>query len=279
MSADTRAAPPALDLPKQPMFMVLDGKTYFMEQMQQSPEDLLKHVMDFYKDNLDVLRDKIDNYISDESLADLDRQIVRVERHLRANLVTIPEALKANGTIMCYSSTNKVYETRIILFKPSRISVTMSRVREYVRWVKRDIPRKEAERYTKFLEWADPMLAHFDGLKADTSGIKIDIIIDQDLFVHAMVASYLVDQEFIIVSPRDIHPHTHRGGGGLCTGNSSARSFWDDPNFEQNFNSLNPHSWANGDTTVANNVQSLLKNQYFVEAHVRGEEKTGWKVS
>lgn len=267
---------PVLSLPVRPNFMVTNGKTYLLEEVNQTPEDILKTVEGYYKDNLEVLREKVVRHISAESQDDLNKQVMRIERHLSSGVIMLPENLRANGSIMALRN-NKVYETRVVLFKPSRLSCTMQRISGIVTWINTEMPRREGERYSKFVEWARGMEEHFRSVHADTSSVKIDVTINQDTIVNAMVVSFTPEENLIWGSPLAVHPHIHVGGN-LCTGQVTARVFWDDVNFNENFNSLNPHSWANSSTVCAQNYRQLLKNQYFVEARVREEGGSAWRV-
>lgn len=266
---------PVLQLPDRPNFMVVDGKTYLMESVKQSPDDLLKSVEEYYAQNMQEMTSRVTNHFTRENQSDLEAQMTRIERHLNAGVVTIPEGLRANGVILQLYA-NKVYETRIVLFRPKRISVTMRMVRDYLQYLHRDITRKEAERYSRFIEWAKPLLEHHLQRNDDITGIKVDIMLEQDLFLEAMVASYLPTENIIHVRPDNLHPHVHLGGK-LCTGSASPRDFWEDPQFNDNFNMLNPHSWAHSDTPCAIHYRSLLRNQYFVEGRLRVTEG-GWRT-
>lgn len=274
MSA-TRAAP-VLELPKKPNFMVVEGRTYFLDEVKLSPADLLGECTKFYEDSLEVLKEQVSSHVSQEAQNDLEVQVARIERHLSAGIVVIPDHLRSRHTVLMYDD-NKVHETRIIMFKPNRMTVTMQRVISFVDWINREITRKDAERFTKFVEWAKPLIDHYMGLSRDMSGIKVDIRFDQELIYHALVVAYNAEVSNVYVAPDNLHPHAHPGGR-LCTGNASPREFWDDPGFADNFNSLNPHSWANSTTICAREHKNLLKNQYFVSGTVRGEEVGVWRV-
>lgn len=266
---------PPLALPDRPNFMVADGKTYLLEKVGHSPDDMLKLIEQYYDENIKEMKNRIVHHVTRENINDLDTQLRRIERHLQQGVVAIPDGLRANGTILQLYS-NRVHETRIVLFRPKRISVTLRMIRDYLQWLHRDITRKEAERYSRFIEWAKPLLEHHLQRNDDISGIKVDITIEQDLFLEAMVASYLPHEQIINVRPLRVHPHVHTEGK-LCTGGSTPRTFWEDPQFNDNFNMLNPHSWANSDTACAVNHKQLLRNQYFVEGRVRVAEGS-WRI-
>lgn len=268
---------PALELPIRPSFMIIDGKTFIIEQIEQSPHDMLKNVEEFYNQNLEELRAKVSKHLSEESQVDLDTQVKRIERHLASGIVALPEGLQGSGHVL-FLQANKVYESKIVLFKPSRISCTLQRVEQFCAWIESEISRRDAERYTKFIEWARPLITHYRGLNRDLSSIKMDITVHQDLVIIPMVVAYCTVEQKIFVTPYMQHPHCY-GDASLCTGNTNARHFWDDGGFIENFNSMNPHSFANSDCTAAQNHRQMLKNQYFIEGRVREQEATAWRVS
>lgn len=266
--------PLALQMPARPNFMVVDGKTYLVDKIEQSPEDMLKHVEEFYKDSMQVMQDQVTRHLSAESRDDLHKQVERIERHLSSNVIIVPEGLRQNGTLLTLRH-NKVWATKLIMFKPSRISVTMLRVTNIVHWVNNDISKRDAERFTKFVEWSTPLIAHLNGIGRDLSGIMVDITVNQDMEQHAMVVSYCVEDRHIYAFPEGVHPHVF-SGGRLCTGNTNADVFWQDAGFAANFNSLNPHSFA-VTTGASNNYKQMLKNQYFIDGRIR--EEAAWRVS
>lgn len=266
---------PTLALPDRPNFMVADGKTYLLEKVGHSPDDMLKLIEQYYDENIKEMKNRVTNHVSRENQIDLEAQMSRIERHLNMGIVTIPDYLRGNGVILQLYA-NKVYDTRIVLFRPNRISVTLRMIRDYLQYLHRDITRKEAERYSRFVEWAKPLVEQYMALGQDITGIKVDISLEQDLFLEAMVASYLPSEGIIHVRPDNLHPHVHRGGK-LCTGGSDPQMFWDDPQFKSNFNMLNPHSWAHQDVPCAQYHKQLLKNQYFVEGRVRVAEGA-WRI-
>lgn len=269
---------PVLALPESsPSFMVIDGQTYFVDKVTLSPLNMLKQVEDFYKDNLEVLKEKVAKHLSDESQKDLDIQVQRIERHLSAGVVALPDDCRTNGTILMLQN-NRVYKTRIVLFKPQRISITLQRVADLVRWVNQEISRRDAERFTKFLEWAMPLIQHYRDLNQDMAGVKVDIKVDQDIIVEPMVASLDIVSHQIFVFPDGKHCHVHSGTCNLCTGQASAETFWEDPNFLENFKMVNPHSFANTSTRASQEWRMFLKNQFFVEARIRTEEGSAWRV-
>lgn len=267
---------PVLELPAKPSFMVANGKTFILEEVNESPQDMLRSVEQFYMDNLEGLREKLARHISEESQADLNAQVQRIERHLASGIVALPEGVRESGSVL-FLQTNKVYRSRIVLFRPTRISVVLSRVVDWMRWIDQDLSRRDAERYTKFCDWARPLIQHYRDLNQDMSAIKIDVSVNQDMVIEPMVVSYIIEENHIYGSPRGVHPHIH-GHGQLCTGNTNAQVFWDDPQFKENFNSLNPHSWANSATRCAVEHKYMLKNQYFVEGRVRTQEASSWRV-
>lgn len=267
---------PVLALPSKPSFMVVDGKTYLVEQVTESPQDLLKDIETFYKENLENLRAQVANHFSTESQDDLHKQVQRIERHLAAGIVALPENARSNGEVL-YLQNNKVYKSRIVLFKPSRISCTMQRVTDFVFWIEQRLSKREAERYSAFLNWAKPLLSQYHLEGADTSNIKVDIMVNQDIILSPMVVTLVTDENLIYVSPRGVHPHVHTTGN-LCTGTTDARIFWEDVRFIENFNSLNPHSWANSANVCADNFRQFLRNSFLVEAKIRSEEVSAWRV-
>lgn len=267
---------PVLIMPPKPNFMVVDGKTYLVDQIELSPQDMLGSVEQFYKDQLEEMKEQVTCHVSAESQADLNAQVTRIERHLARGVIALPDGMRENGTLM-YLNANRVYPTRIVLFKPTRISVVMQRVAEFVRWIDQDISRRDAERFTKFCDWARPLVQHYRTLNQDMSMVKVDIFINQDLVIEPMVCSFIAEEEQIYVAPARKHPHVHVDGH-LCTGNTPVRTFWDDAGFVSNFNSLNPHSWANNGSECAEQHKMMLKNQYFLEAYVRTEEVSAWRV-
>lgn len=266
---------PVLKLPDKPNFMVIDGKTFFVKEVAQSPESILKHIEEYYNANMEDLKERVASHVSIENDEDLGRQVARIERHLTKGIVALPDNARTNGSIIMVHN-NKAYETRTLLFRPTRISVTLRRVVDWVHWVETQISKKDAERFTKFLEWAKPLIVHYNSLVRDLSNIKIDITVEQDMIIEAMVASHIRDSKAIYVFPVGVHCHVH-SHGLLCTGNASAEMFWDDPQFFQNFNSLNPHSFAFGDCKAARDHKLLLKNAYFIEGRVR-ETEGAWRV-
>lgn len=271
---------PVLELPKAPNFMVVDGQTFRVDKVTASPTQMLKHIEDFYTANLEVLKSKVTKHITDENLADLDRQVTRIERHLTTGIVALPDNLRNTGSVM-YLHNNKVYETRIMLFRPTRISCTLGRVYEIIEWTRSSaMTRKDAERFSRFVEWGVPMIAHYRTLPTprDLHSVKVDIKIEQDLIVESLIASYVQQDNYIYCRPLHLHPHVYPEGR-LCTGSTPAGIFWDDPQFKQNFNMMNPHSFANTTTNAAQQYRQLFKNQYFVEATIRENEGGAWRVS
>lgn len=268
---------PVLELPEAPSFMVVDGQTFLVEKLSQSPTELLQNVHAFYKENLESLKERVANHISLASQDDLDTQVKRIERHLKTGVVMLPDALKTSGSLMMLQN-NRVYATRIVLFRPTRISCTLQQVARWVLWIKDDITKRDAERFANFYNWANTLLAHYEVLKVGLASVKVDITINQDLVIEPMVVSYCPELKHIYAQPPNKHCHVHSGSNELCTGSSTAVDFWNDPGFELNFNSINPHSFANSGTPAANKIKDMLRNQYFVEAHVRGSEASAWKI-
>lgn len=276
MSETEVRAKPELKLPDSPNFMVVNGETFFVEKINQAPESILKIVDEYYEENLNVLRAKVSRHLSEEAAADLEAQLGRIERHLRKGIVAIPDDLQNRGQLLTLAN-NKVYDTRILLFRPTRISITIQRLQEYVEWVEREITRKDAERFTKFVEWAKPLVQHYVDIRASLAGTKVDIKVEQDIIIEPMVAAYIAEEEIIQCAPLERHCHVH-DHGRLCTGNTPPRDFWNDPQFLSNFNSINPHSFAFSSSQAARRHKEMLKNQYFVEGRVR-ESEGAWRVS
>lgn len=268
---------PVLALPQAPQFMVIDGKTYVVDKVELSPTDMLQSVTDFYKDNLAVLNERMVQHISEESQQDLHNQVQRIERHLAAGVVSLPEDARRNGTILMLQN-NRVYKTRVVLFKPTRVSITLQRVAEVARWINTQIPRRDAERFRRFLEWATPLIVHYRDLGQDSAGVKCDIIVEQDLVIEPMVVSLDTASRNIYAFPDGRHCHVHGGSCNLCTGQATAENFWDDPQFIQNFNMVNPHSFANSSVVAAIQWRNFFKNQYFQEARIRTAEVSAWRV-
>lgn len=267
---------PVMALPSKPSFMVIDGKSFLVEPLTESPEQLMRSTEEYYAVNLAELKEKVLRHISEESQDDLNKQVLRIERHLNSDVVTLPEGLQEHGSLM-FLADKKVYATRVVLFKPSRISCTLQMCGGFIRWIDTNLSRRDAERFTKFCDWARPILTHHREVSQDTSGVKVDIIVNQDLVIEPLVVSYVDEENLIYCYPKQKHPHAH-GGGMMCTGQTNARVFWEDPNFVENFNSLNPHSWAASSTRAATEYKMFLKNQYFVEARIRTQEVSAWRV-
>lgn len=269
---------PVLQLPEAPSFMVVDGQTFLVEKVAQTPVELLKNVQDFYEANLQTLKEQVSHHVSQENIQDLDRQVARIERHLKAGIVVLPDNLRTNGTIMMLES-NKLYETRIILFRPTRISCTMQQIARWVEWIEDELSKRDGERYSRFVEWAKPLMTHLSTLPAGLAGVKVDLTVTQDLVIEPMIVSYVPASRHIFVRPGNKHCHAHSGSCHLCTGNTTAEDFWNDPQFAANFNSINPHSFANSSTEAARQLKNMFRNQYFVQGQVRESEVSAWRVS
>lgn len=265
---------PELRLPDEPQFMIANGKTYLLEEVRESPTDFLANVRTYYEESCKTAREQLVNYINTESQTDLNAQIDRIQKHNSRAVITVPENMRAKGTIMMFSD-NKVFQTRIMLFRPSRLSCTLSRLRDYVRWVNNEIPRRDAERYTTFVKTTSDLIMHFEGRGADLSAVKMDVTFEQDLVIEPMVVAYLTNEKQIYCMPQNVHCHVH-SYGKLCTGNTPENTFWNDPGFAANFNSINPHSFANSDARSARVHREMLKNSYIKTVEVRQE--AAWRV-
>lgn len=266
---------PVLKLPDKESFLCLDGQMYFLDKMKQKPQALFKELEAYYEDHLKDAKERIAHHIADASQTDLDVQLSRIERHLRQGIVTLPDDLREQGSIMSLW-TNKVYPTRIVLFKPSRISMTLRRGVDYIAWFDSNYSARDRERFTKFYEYIKPLSEHFTGLNRDLSSVKIDIMVKQDLVIYPMVVSHIVPEKRIQVMPFSEHCHCY-GDGRLCTGNAPAEAFWNDPGFLLNFNSINPHSFANSGGASALHHKEMFRNVYFQEGRVR-ESEGPWRV-
>ena len=173
---------PVLTMPRKPDFLVIGGKTFFLEDTALSPEDLFKRMTEFYEDSLEALKDKVATHCSQEAKDDLNHQLARIERHVQRGVVVLPDECRDSGNVvMVYA--NKAYPTRIMLFRPTRLSVVLSRVLDWVGYVKRDISRKDAERYSNFMAWAEPLVSAHSTVPPNggLSSIKVDITINQDV--------------------------------------------------------------------------------------------------
>lgn len=273
MSPTTQA--PHLEMPSKPNFMVINGKVYNFDELKLSPQDMLHNIEAYYANDIASLKQEMAAHLSSECRADLDIQIQRLERHQDRTIISVPENLTENGTIL-YLDHNKVHETRLILYKPHRISVTLQRVIAFISWINNDLSRREADKYTKFIEAANTVISL--PRTRDLASIKIDIMVSQDIIIAPLIASLLRDENKIKVTPINIHAHAFRDGDNkLCTNNVTAIAFWDDPNFMENFNSLNPHSFANSDAPAARHYKSMLQNKYFQHLTIR-EENSPWRV-
>lgn len=266
---------PVLQLPDRPNFMVINGESYLLDKVDVSPQSMFKLVEEHYKTHLEQLKETVEQHITAAAVQDLDEQVQRIERHLGNGLIALPDELRTSGTVMTLWN-NRVYPTRVLLFRPTRISIVAGKIKDVLMYIECDITRREAERYTKFIEWGKPLLEHYQGLNQDLYRIKVDIYINQDLVVVPVTASLIVDENRIQVFPKEEHCHVYPEGK-LCTGNTSANVFWADDGFNDNFNSINPHSFANSACVAAQDWRSMLKNQYFLEGRVR-ETEGAWRV-
>lgn len=267
---------PTLALPEAPNFMVVNGQTFLVDKVDRSPSDLMKSVTAYYEGNLAALKQQVAAHVGQEGVEDLNRQVTRIEQHLKSGVISLAENLRLPNKVLMHKN-NRVYEARIIPYRPNRMSGNLGSFQAIKGWIERDISKRDAERYTSFLNWLNPLLEHFILLKRDLYGVKADLYFTQDLVIGAHVCCFNEQDKAIYVTPHYNHPHVH-GDGHLCTGGTDSKTFWEDPQFALNFNMINPYSPANSSAEAYTRHKEFLKNAYFTEGRVREQEVSAWRV-
>lgn len=105
---------PVLTLPEQPNFMCVNGTTFLVEKLVESPEHLMHRIQEYNKEKLKELQDTMAHHVSQEATLDLERQLVRIDRFNNDGKIKVPSQLMRDNTVL-WLRGKQVYETRILL--------------------------------------------------------------------------------------------------------------------------------------------------------------------
>ena len=250
---------PIFNIPEPPSFLVKEGKVYKITELNCDVSKAFKSIDKWY---LHKVNEAIQPFISQRSTVDqddLEEQLAHINKHNDTSKVVVDNELLGYG-IPLMVVANKVYKAMLIDYNPQVASISWSYLNNWVG----SIDNMDTERKAKYTILSEIRTHRPDSYN---SSDFIDIALKQDLVRFPVMCTYASHINRIVCFPRTFHTYND---GKLCTGDVSAKTFWEQEEFITNFNQINF-------TSLANEMFSwtmLLQDEYIVSWKIR--EDTLW---